>query len=153
KRCAARGHKGIVFGSSFEKIGLPKLWNPFWDPVWEEAQRQGLSINFHVGFVELNEEELSGRIHVPGDEHTRVTSVGMMGNARAIADVTTMGICHRYPELNIVSVESGVGWLPYLMESLDWHWCNYGAREERPDMELPSFYLKRQVYGSFWFEK
>jgi predicted TIM-barrel fold metal-dependent hydrolase len=153
KRCAAKGHKGIVFGRTFEKVGLPKLWNPFWNPIWEEAQRHGLSINFHVGFVEFDEAELSGRIHVHGDEHTRATSVGMMGNAYAISDVITMGLCHRYPDLNFVSVESGVGWLPYLMESLDWHWCNYGARDEHPEMELPSFYFKRQVYGSFWFEK
>jgi predicted TIM-barrel fold metal-dependent hydrolase len=153
RRCAKRGHKGIVFGSSFERIGLPKLWLPHWDPIWEEAQRQALSINFHVGFIELNEGELDGRMQVLGAEHTRVTSVSMMSNARAIADVITMGICHRFPELNIVSVESGIGWLPYLMESLDWHWCNYGAREEHPEMELPSFYFRRQIYGSFWFEK
>ena len=25
--------------------------------------------------------------------------------------------------------------------------------EGLPDMELPSFYFRRQVYGSFWFEK
>jgi len=153
ERCAKRGHKGIVFGSNFDKIGLPKIWSEHWDPVYRAAQRLGLSINFHVGFVEFSEAELGNRLHTPGAEHARMTSVGNLGNARAVADVITMGLCHRYPELNFVSVESGVGWLPYLLESLDWHWCNFGARAEHPEMELPSFYFHRQVYGSFWFER
>jgi predicted TIM-barrel fold metal-dependent hydrolase len=38
------------------------------------------------------------------------------------------------------------------MEALDWNWMNFGAMREFPDRELPSFYIKRQVYGNYWFE-
>jgi hypothetical protein len=101
----------------------------------------------------MTKEEQEERTEVPGDDHARRTSVAMLGNARAIADVVCTGLCHRYPGLNFVSVESGAGWLPYLLESLDWHWKNYGALRDRPEMELPSFYMRRQVFGSFWFEE
>jgi uncharacterized protein len=63
------------------------------------------------------------------------------------------GLCHRYPDVNFVSVESGASWLPFLVEAMDWNWKNYGAFSDFPDRELPSFYFKRQVYGSFWFEQ
>lgn len=153
ERAAALGHKGIVFSSSFDKVNLPKLWDPHWDRIFATAQAAELSINFHVGFGELTEDELIHRTEVDGAEHTRQTSVGMMGNARAIADVIMSGLCHRFPDLAFVSVESGVGWLPYLMDSLDWHWKSYGGPRDFPDRELPSFYFKRQIYGSYWFER
>src|SRR3546814_18592611 len=73
-------------------------------------------------------------------------------NAAAIAEVAVSGLSHRFPELNIVSVESGFGWLPYWMELLDWEWLNAGAARENPEMELPSYYINRQVHGTFWFE-
>jgi predicted TIM-barrel fold metal-dependent hydrolase len=64
------------------------------------------------------------------------------------------GVCHRFPRLNIVSVESGIGWIPYLLEALDWQWVNSGVPQEHPEMDLlPSEYFKRQVYGCFWFER
>jgi predicted TIM-barrel fold metal-dependent hydrolase len=153
ERAADRGHKGIVFAGSFEKVNLPLLWDDHWHPLFAAAQDAELSINFHVGFGELTQDELIKRTEVDGAEHTRQTSVGMMGNARAIADVIMSGLCQRYPTLPFVSVESGIGWLPYLMDSLDWHWKNYGGPRDFPDRELPSFYFKRQIYGSFWFEK
>ena len=59
---------------------------------------------------------------------------------------------HRFPNLNFVSVESGFGWVPSFVESMDWQWLNSGAHEAYPEMELPSFYFRRQVYGMFWFE-
>jgi predicted TIM-barrel fold metal-dependent hydrolase len=152
-RAAALGHRGIVFASNFDKVGLPRIWDEHWTPILAAAQDAGLSVNFHVGFGELTEDELVKRTETDGADHTRQTSVGMLGNARAIADVITSGLCHRYPKLNFVSVESGVGWLPYLMDSLDWHWKNYGGRRDFPERELPSFYFKRQVYGSYWFER
>jgi predicted TIM-barrel fold metal-dependent hydrolase len=152
-RAADNGHKGILLAIHFQRMGRLPLWDESWAPLLAAAQERGLSINFHIGFSSFTEEDLKARIEVKGDEHTRISSVSMMSNAQAVADVVCTGLCHRYPDLNFVSVESGAGWMPYLMESLDWHWKNFGGLAERPDMELPSFYVKRQVYGSFWFER
>jgi predicted TIM-barrel fold metal-dependent hydrolase len=53
-----------------------------------------------------------------------------------------------------VSVESGIGWVPFLLEALDWQWENYGVRREHPEMDLkPSEYFRRQIYSCFWFEE
>ena len=77
-----------------------------------------------------------------------------MGNARTIALLTCGGICHRFPDLSFVSVESGIGWIPYALETLDWQWKNCGVREEHPEYDLlPSEYFHRQIYGCFWFER
>ena len=64
----------------------------------------------------------------------------------------TSGLCEAYPTLPFVLVESGFGWLPYFTETLDWQWLNSGARAAYPERLMPSEYIRRQIYGSFWFE-
>jgi predicted TIM-barrel fold metal-dependent hydrolase len=153
QRGAELGHKGIMFGSEPENWGCPSLWDRHWDPVWAIAQEAELPINFHIA---------SGSLGARGDFvpenglHASYASNGVvffLGNARAIARIITGGICHRFPKLEFVSVESGIGWLPYLLSALDWSWKNYGVPEEHSEYQLlPSEYFRRQVYGCFWFE-
>jgi predicted TIM-barrel fold metal-dependent hydrolase len=61
-------------------------------------------------------------------------------------------VCHKHPDIDFVSVESGFGYLPYLLEALDWQFKNSSARTAHGDMLLPSDYFRRQIYGTFWFE-
>ena len=64
------------------------------------------------------------------------------------------GVCHRFPDLAFVSVESGVGWLLFVLEAFDWQWSNAGIHKEHPEYDLmPSDYFRRQIYGCFWFEE
>lgn len=155
RRAYSRGHKGILFASSFERVGLPPLTDGHWDPIYATAQELGLSINFHIGFSDLlTEEDMRKTVSKKNTsaEFARNSALMLLGNARAIAEVVTSDVCQRFPELNFVSVESGAGWLPFLLESLDWQWKGSGAFKEYSDRLLPSEYFRRQVYGSFWFE-
>jgi predicted TIM-barrel fold metal-dependent hydrolase len=84
----------------------------------------------------------------------KVSSMIFMDNMRCIADLIFGGVCHRFPDLKFVSVESGVGWLPAAMETFDWQWRNGGVHLEHPEYDLlPSEYFRRQIYGCFWFER
>ena len=151
-RAKELGHRGIVFAAHTERGGFPPIWDDHWNPIYGAAQEMGLSINFHVGNLMPSAKAHQEHWQRPIDDNTAVTSQYMMNNAAAVADVACKGVCHKFPNLNFVSVESGVGWIPYLMENLDWHWKNYGGHLAYPDRELPSFYIRRQVYGTFWFE-
>jgi predicted TIM-barrel fold metal-dependent hydrolase len=72
-----------------------------------------------------------------------------MGNLVCLANLMMSGLLDRFPSLKFVSVESGVGWLPFLIESLDYQFDENGV----DDIELrPSEYFQRQIYGSYWFE-
>jgi predicted TIM-barrel fold metal-dependent hydrolase len=58
----------------------------------------------------------------------------------------------RYPNLKFVSVESGVGWIPFLLDALDYQ-CGEFAPELMSHLTMkPSEYFRRQFYGCFWFE-
>jgi predicted TIM-barrel fold metal-dependent hydrolase len=156
ERCMALGHKGILFTGDPDRFGQPWIADPYWNPIWSLAQEHGMTINFHVGNSD-NVEGLSKVKNPFTGVQTQMIkdSVSMnQANMRHILEIITSGICDRYPRLNFVSVESGVGWIPYFLEALDWQWANFGPFKEHPEFEFqqPSDYFRRQVYGSFWFE-
>ncbi len=177
-RAAALGHRGILFANRPDMAGLPALRSSHWNPVYRTAQEAGLSINFHIGFgaaESLNSPRGAKppRAQPPvtpaenggGDEATpadpvavfrrgfvKRTALGLMSNAEAIVEVITSGLCERFPNLNFVSVESGVGYVPYLLDATDWQWLNSGAATSHPGWLMPSEYFTRQVYATFWFE-
>ncbi len=154
ERIAAAGHKGIAFTQDPRYFGLPDLTDRYWDPVWASAQEKQLPVNFHIASGNL---DLMSAGNPQNGIHANYASMGVsffMGNARTLALLTTGGICHRFPKLDFVSVESGIGWIPFALESLDWQWKNCGVRLEHPEYDLlPSEYFKRQIYGCFWFER
>ena len=153
ERAHAMGHKGVLFSARYDAVGLPPLVDDHWEPLLGRAQEMGLSLNFHVGFLE-SPESLKGAVNQAEKlSFTRESSLVLLGNARNVAEVILTGVCHRYPDLKFVSVENGAGWLPFLGESMDWQWRNVGAHKDYPERLLPSEYLYRQVYGMFWFEQ
>jgi predicted TIM-barrel fold metal-dependent hydrolase len=151
------GHKGILFANKYELIGMPSFVDPHWDRIYAAAQEMDLSINFHVGFSSHRDGTHTADQKIKAQEHfnprakARSTTIGVMTNADSIASIITSGLCDRFPRLKFVSVESGMGYITYLLESLDWHWKGYGVHRESP--MLPSEYFRRQCYGAFWFER
>jgi predicted TIM-barrel fold metal-dependent hydrolase len=153
RRAHEMGHKGILFAARYDKVGLPRLIDDHWEPLLSQAQEMGLSLNFHVGFL-ASSDELKGAVDQSKKlDFTRESSLVLLGNAQNLAEVVLSGVCHRYPDLNFVSVENGAGWLPFLGESMDWQWLNVGAHKDYPDRLLPSEYMRRQIYGMYWFER
>ncbi|HUR78788.1 MAG TPA: amidohydrolase family protein [Acidimicrobiales bacterium] len=154
KRCRETGHKGILFANCYEKIGLPDFTQPHWDPIYKAAADLDFPVNFHVGFSDNPTDGMSMDdllAHFESRSAAMFTSLSLMSNANTLARLLTSGLLDRFPMLKFVSVESGLGYVPYLLENLDWHWKGYGAYREYPT--LPSEYYARQCYGSFWFEK
>ena len=154
-RVAKRGFKGIMWGSEPQVFDQPLLSDHHWEPIWATAQDLQLTVNFHTASGDLHEMR-EGSYEGNGRQanFARTSVLYFMGNARAVSELIVSGICHRYPALNFVSVESGVGWIPFLLEGLDWQWVGSGVRQEHPEYDLlPSEYFHRQIYGCFWFER
>ena len=153
-RATKMGHKGIVMCSEPEFFGMPKLTSPHWDPLWAQAQDMNLPINFHIGTGDQGYREVMDSSVTP---HAKYASMGILlflSNAQVLDQIIIGGICYRFPKLKFVSVESGVGWLPFALESMDWQWKNSGGVKEHPEYKLlPSEFFKRQIYSCFWFEQ
>ncbi len=158
QRCADMGHRGVIWAATLDRHGLPHHTDPYWDRFYDAAQHLEMSINFHVGVGAVDEgrspEERFERLQsFDPAYYTGFIAQAFMGNARTICDVIMTGLCHRFPRLNFVSVESGFGYVPYLIEGLDWQWRNLDAGRAYPDRLLPSEYFRRQIYVMYWFEQ
>lgn len=152
-RAAALGHRGVIMTGEPAFWGLPKLADPHWDRLWACLQDAELSVNFHIGSGDMS---IFDTAYEPAGRHANYAGFGVqfgVANVKVIANLITGGVCHRFPSLKFVSVESGIGWIPFALEHLDWQWKNCGVPEEHPEFDLlPSEYFLRQMYGCFWFE-
>jgi predicted TIM-barrel fold metal-dependent hydrolase len=154
ERCVESGHKAVNFCNHPESHGEPPLSDPHWDRLWAAAQDAEMPITFHIGGGDITapfakDPHLSFQAKFP-----KVSSLMIMDNVETLADLVFGGVCHRFPKLRFVSVESGVGWLPGVLEIFDWQWGNSGIRQTHPEYDLlPSEYFRRQIYGCFWFEQ
>ena len=155
ERAAALGHKGLLMTNQPEVFGFPRVTDPHWNRLWETAQDAGLPVNFHVGHGDPDQILESADVNNgPQAGFSKAVVTTFLDNANAILDIVLSGMCHRYPSLNFVSVESGVGWMPFVLAAMDWQWLNTGGQNEHPEMDLlPSEYFRRQCYGCFWFEE
>jgi predicted TIM-barrel fold metal-dependent hydrolase len=153
KRCRDNGHKGIIFSQAPEFFGTPKLGDRHWDRLWAAAQDMELAVNFHIGGGDMSGVELlppTAGLHA---NYASFPVTFFVSNAKTIATLIGSGICHRFPDLKFVSVESGIGWIPFAIQALDWMWTECAVTKEHPEYDLlPSEYFKRQIYGCFWFE-
>ena len=58
----------------------------------------------------------------------------------------------RHPDLQMVSVESGVGWIPFILETLDYEMSENAPDELAKLKKMPSEYFRSNLYATFWFE-
>ncbi len=78
----------------------------------------------------------------------------LLANAIQLMDLTMSGILPRNPKLRVVSVESGIGWLPFVKEALDHGFDYANVRTERPEFtKRPSEYIREQVWACTFFEE
>lgn len=154
ERCAKLGYKAVLMCNTPEAHDQPVLRDRHWDPIWAVAQEAGMNISFHVGGGDLS-DLMQDQANIGWKANfARVSVLAFIDNARCVTEIIFGGICHRFPKLKMISVESGASWIPFVVEAMDWQWVNNGVREEHPEYDLlPSEYFRRQIYASFWFEE
>jgi predicted TIM-barrel fold metal-dependent hydrolase len=156
QRCAAAGHRGVLFTGEPQLYDLPYLGDPHWDPFWSVVQETGLAVSFHIGSGDFTSGFAPGRVKAHGAGATYVaTSVALfLDNGIQIADLLMSGVLARFPELQFVSVESGVGFLPFVLDAADYAFEDAKVWRDRPYFTMkPSEYFRRQVFGCWFFEE
>jgi uncharacterized protein len=154
-RTAANGLRGVNICSDPQVRGAPELWQPEWQHFWEACAETSQSVNFHIG---ASESSMSwyGTSPWPGLDGERKLAIGSammyLTNARVLANIIYSGLLERHPRLAVVSVESGIGWIPFVLEALD-HQADETAPGTLDYLSMrPSEYFRRQMYACFWFE-
>jgi predicted TIM-barrel fold metal-dependent hydrolase len=156
RRCAAMGHKGILFTGEPQAFGQPFMGDPHWNPLWEAAVELGLPVSFHIGSGDMEDGLGRDKMKTYGRMSTFTSgSVDVfLRNGMQLSELLLSGIFVRFPEIQFVSVESGIGWIPFALEALDYQFQGNRVSEEHPEFDrLPSEYFQTNVYACYWFEQ
>jgi predicted TIM-barrel fold metal-dependent hydrolase len=156
RRCAAMGHRGILFTGEPQSFGQPFIGDHHWDPLWETATDLDLPISFHIGSGNMEDGLSRERVNAYGRMATFTAgSVDVfLRNAMQLNELLLSGVLIRHPQIKFVSVESGIGWIPFCLEALDYQFQGNRVWEEHPEFDrLPSEYFATNIFACYWFEQ
>jgi uncharacterized protein len=141
------GANGVLRG--FEVPCTPDmapLYDERWHPLWRAAEAANLPVHLHtVGGVR---PDLS---HLPAMQQRQGFAVYLTGfqvaMARFLMEAVYGGIFEIAPTMKLVFGESGIGWIPYILEHMDLEW-----EEQFKDLTLtmePSAYWRRNCRATY----
>ena len=142
---ASQGGKSLQLPVFPAELGLPDYWDQRYDPLWSAIIETGLPICCHIGLntaledVAKRDPSPQGGIYVPLVAFSTAEAFGMfiMG-----------GVFERFPELKVVFVEPGLGWVCWWLYMVDDLVTRQGY--DYPAIsELPSHYFRKNVYLTF----
>ena len=119
----------------------------------DRAEASGIILAWHITvFVGRPGDRAAGKA-ASVFENTKF----FLGNfLEPFVDLFAWGILERHPKLRIVMAEAGTGWLPWLIQELDYrHWRLWEAKEFWADkggsalVTKPSELFRRQIYATF----
>ena len=147
-RIAKKGVRGLELSCSWD---MEPMWHPIWEPLWQAVSDVGLPLHFHT-FPSFSPEE---RKRTPKERMRAATFTRVTGFQLALSDILAgligAAVLERYPRLRIGFGESGIGWIPYVLDRMDFEW------EDRfRDLGLkmkPSDYWRRQCKATFQFDR
>jgi predicted TIM-barrel fold metal-dependent hydrolase len=152
ERCRKMGLRGINLNSDPQTQGYPVLGDTHWDPLWEICSDYNLPINFHIGGG-MEDTSWYGSGGWPTDDARLKMAFGSsqmpVTNYRVLSNILLSLFLERWPKLKIVSVESGVTWIPFMLESLEYQMQDQGIKYDVPLFDL----FQRQIYACTWFDK
>jgi uncharacterized protein len=131
----------------------PKLDDPAWEKLWTALEDTGIILSWHITvFVGKPGDRVAGK---PASVFEN-TKFFMANFLEPFVDLFAWGILERHPKLKMVMAEAGTGWLPWLVQELDYrHWRLWEAKDFWADKggialeTKPSELFKRQIYATF----
>ena len=128
------------------------------DPFFAEAQKLGIPVSLHIGLVSRAKAAPKPRTPVTSTRRTPRRPAPAAARSRRfrapastsmpllLGEIILTGVHDRFPKLKFVSVEAGIGWVPYYAEQMDdryernRHWAKIKLGKR-----LPSEYVKSQL--------
>lgn len=140
---ATRGAKAVSFVENPVDIGLPSLHTDHWDPFLAACEETGTVICLH------NASSAWTASRSPESPMELYTSLFPVNAMVAAADWLWAGVPTRFPQLNVAFSEGGIGWVPMLIDRIDYvmtHSATGFTSWKDPDLS-PTDTLRR----NFWF--
>jgi uncharacterized protein len=155
ERAKAMGLRGVNMTADPQDTGSPDLGDPAWDPFWETCAGLGLPVHFHIGASQTSMTYYGSSFWPSQDDYVKPAIGGatlFQNNSRLLLNSCYSGMFDRHPDLKMVSVESGIGWVPFMLEAMDYELAENAPAHAQKLEKLPSEYFTSNWYATFWFE-
>jgi len=130
----------------------PPLYHPSWEPFWAAAAESGVPIGMHL--------VVSAPQAHPGVSPLAASMTNGVQVPLQLLDplvgLIFSGVLERHPDLRLVLAESGIAWLPYVLQRMDNEYRKYvevrdvwAQRGWKLLEGRPSEYFHRQVWATF----
>jgi predicted TIM-barrel fold metal-dependent hydrolase len=148
RRVAKLGMKGVELSCSWH---MTPMWHPMWDPLWEAVNETQLPLHFHTfpatdpEFRKSLEPTIARRMTYSGLVRFQMTL------ATILTDLMGAAVFERFPNIRMVLGESGIGWIPYVLDRMDFEF-----EDQYQDLKLklkPSEYWRRQCKATFQYDR
>jgi predicted TIM-barrel fold metal-dependent hydrolase len=145
QRVVALGGKSLQLPVFPPEVGLPDYFHERYDPLFAVIQETGLPICCHIGLNTML-DDLTTRDPTPGK--AVMVPMTALSTGEALGMWIMGGVFERFPDLKVVFVEPGLGWIAWWLFITDDMVTRQGY--ELPAVtEVPSFYFHRNVFVTF----
>jgi predicted TIM-barrel fold metal-dependent hydrolase len=145
ERTAAKGARSATFPELPDRLGLPSWHTDHWDPVLAAASAAEMPLSLHFG---------SGGAPLASPEAmTTNWTVGIslfgLNSMTAMTELLLSPVFHKFPQLKIALSEGGIGWMPYILERVDFVWERHRYWNDVNFDARPSELFAKHIYGCF----
>ena len=140
---ATRGFKAVSFPENPVNVGMPSVHTDHWDPFLAACEETGTVVCLHTGSASWTAAQS------PGAPLELYTTLFPINGVVAAADWLWARVPLRFPRLDIAFSEGGIGWVPMLLDRLDYIMAHSGGGGSGCwDGELTP---AEAVQRNFWF--
>jgi predicted TIM-barrel fold metal-dependent hydrolase len=135
------GVVAVQVGATGHRIPVSHEW---WDPIYAAAEEAGLPVKYHSSFPAMSHAfPLQHRWHeLFAQDKVVAHPFSHMWN---LTKLLYEGVPQKFPELEFVFQEAGIGWIPYWRMRLDRYHLALG--QEMPMLDkLPTKYINDRFY-------
>jgi predicted TIM-barrel fold metal-dependent hydrolase len=104
---------GVLLPGVPPNMGLPQLYDPAYEPLWQVCEDLQMPVNHH-----------GGGASPPYDETPESTVIFLLEvtwwSHRALPHLLVGGVLERHPDLQVVFTEQGTAWVPGELHRLDY---------------------------------
>jgi predicted TIM-barrel fold metal-dependent hydrolase len=145
ERTAAKGARSITFPELPDRLGLPSWHTDYWNPVLAAASDAQMPLSLHFG---------SGGAPLASPQAmTTNWTVGIslfgLNSMTAMTELLLSPVFHTFPDLKVALSEGGIGWIPYMLERVDYVWDRHRWWNDVNFDVKPSDLFAAHVYGCF----
>ena len=163
RRAAGMGLRGAVINAMPDTAGAEPIFSPRYEPLWSAAEEAGVPLSLHIGHCRsLGPIAAAAARPEAGQSGNPLSSAGSatglaemfftmvcLDMAEPVSLLIFSGVLERHPDLRFVIAESGIGWIPFVLERMDYTFNRHRLWMKSGISEKPSDQFRRCFHATF----